>query len=126
MARRGGGVGGVPSAGPPGEELYKVGKCRVCGVPMFDDAPKAADLCNFCKKNEAMRRAVTRTVKAGGQHPHHKSPGRTLLEGVRKRHTDGRGIGSVKMPREAEDDLVATINQAIDTAAKEGAKRGKA
>lgn len=38
-----------PSAGPPGHELYTVGKCRVCEIPLGSYRPIAQDICGYCK-----------------------------------------------------------------------------
>ncbi len=36
------------SAGPPGQELYTVGTCRVCGVGLGSYRPIARDICAHC------------------------------------------------------------------------------
>lgn len=39
-----------PSAGPPGHELYMVGKCRVCEAPLGSYRPVARDICGHCEE----------------------------------------------------------------------------
>ncbi len=42
-----------PSVGPPGYELYTVGICQDCEVPLVSYRPIARDLCGHCKKAAA-------------------------------------------------------------------------
>ena len=38
-----------PSVGPPGGELYMVGRCRLCEAPLGSYKPEARDLCGHCE-----------------------------------------------------------------------------
>lgn len=40
-----------------------------------------------------------------------RSPGAQWVAAWRKKYVDGRGVGSVKMPAAAYDELVAELNQ---------------
>lgn len=37
---------GLPSIGPEGSEIYRVGRCRKCGVELLDKKPEPRDLCS--------------------------------------------------------------------------------
>lgn len=38
----------LPSVGPPSDRLFKQGKCRACGVPLFGREPVRRDICGMC------------------------------------------------------------------------------
>ena len=39
-----------PSVGPPGHELYPVGTCVKCEVPLFAYRPIAREICGHCEE----------------------------------------------------------------------------
>ena len=43
-----------PSVGPPGGELYIVGKCRVCQIPLGAYKPEEKDLCGRCESTDEL------------------------------------------------------------------------
>ena len=94
---------GFPYCGPPGDRLYKVGRCKVCSIPMFDDEPIAADLCDFCAGNETIRKPNAR----------HKTKGLMIVEMVARRHVDSCGKSVIKMTDAARLDLASEIDAVI-------------
>lgn len=96
-----------PAVGVPGNRIFNVGSCRVCGLGLCaqeeNGPPEAQDICSVCDKTPRLKPKRIKT----------KTEGEMLLDRVSSRHKDCRGISSVKIPTVARDDLIDEINTAI-------------
>jgi len=93
-----------PSIGLGYDRLYRVGKCKKCGMAMFSHEPVAKEMYNFCSTDKQILR----------DHP--RTPGENIVRTICQRHTDKNGKQSCRMSEAARTDLAGEIDFAINVA----------
>ena len=98
-----------PSCGIAPDRMFSVGQCEVCDLPLVhmevDGPPVAKTHCVF--HNPIFQAPQRRKAQI-------KTRGHMLLERVTSRHKDARGAGSIKMTKQARQDLIDEIDKELE------------